>query len=55
MSEVGNRVYWMIEQDYIHIEYDYRLPVLVFSPRGWEIEKRSYSEEVYNDFCKAVI
>ena len=55
MSEIGNRVDWMIEQDYIHIEYDYRLPVLVFSPRGWEIEKRSYSEEVYNDFCKAVI
>lgn len=53
MEEIGNRVDWMIRQDYLRIRYDYRLPLIIFSERGWEIEKRTFAIERYNDFCKA--
>ena len=53
IDEVGQKVDWMIRNDYLRIQYDYRLPMLIFSPKGWEIEKRNYAVEVYEDFCKA--
>jgi len=53
MDEIGQRVDWMIKKDYLRIEYDYRLPVIVYSPIGWEIEKRQYTEELYQAFCNA--
>ena len=53
VEEVGQKVDWMIRNDYLRIQYDYHLPMIVFSPKGWEIEKRNYAAEVYEDFCKA--
>ena len=46
-AEVEARVDWMILNDYLDIEYDYRLPLLVYTPRGWEIEKETYAEELF--------
>lgn len=54
IEEIGQRVDWMIRNEYLLIKYDYRLPVIVFSPIGWEIEKRQYADELYQDFCNAV-
>lgn len=53
MTEIGFRVDWMIKNEYLKIEYNYRLPVLVFSKTGWEIEKRTYAQELYDQLCKA--
>ena len=53
MEEIAHRVDWMIRQNYLEIQYDYRLPVIIFSQRGWEIEKRTYAQELYDEFCKA--
>lgn len=46
LSEIANRVDWMIKNGYLEIEYRDRLPVLVFSEIGWEIERETYSEEL---------
>jgi hypothetical protein len=32
---------------YLDIEYDYRLPLLVYTPRGWEIERQTYAAEMH--------
>ena len=32
------------------IEYDYRLPVLVFTQKGWEIERETYANELLAGF-----
>ena len=53
MDEIGQRVEKKKKKDYLRIEYDYRLPVIVYSPIGWEIEKRQYTEELYQAFCNA--
>ncbi len=44
---------WMIRKDYLQVEYDYRLPVIIYSPIGWEIEKKQYALELYQTICNA--
>jgi hypothetical protein len=47
-KEIVARVDWLIQQYYLQIEYDGRLPLLVYTAKGWEIEKETYSDELYN-------
>jgi RQC domain len=54
LEEVLAKVDWVIENDYLAIEYDYRLPLLVFTEKGWEIEKDTYSTELLNGFDKMI-
>lgn len=52
MEEILRRVDWMIEKDYIRIDYNGRLPMLVFSEKGWSIEAETFAEEIYQRFCR---
>lgn len=45
-KEILAKIDWMILHDYLAIEYDYRLPVLVFTDKGWEIERETYANEL---------
>ena len=51
-EEIRYRVDWMILSEYLEIRYDYRLPMIVFSEKGWEIERVAYADEVFRDFIK---
>jgi superfamily II DNA helicase RecQ len=44
--EITKRIDWMIKNGYLEITYSGRLPVIVFSREGWEIEKETYTEEL---------
>lgn len=46
IQEITNRVDLMIKKGYLEIEYRDRLPMLVFSEIGWEIERETYAEEL---------
>ena len=46
LPEVANRVDWAIMYDYLRIEYSDRLPLIVFSEKGWEIERDTYADEL---------
>jgi len=46
LEEILARIDWLIINHYLAIEYDYRLPLLVYTPRGWEIEKNTYAAEL---------
>jgi RQC domain-containing protein len=50
IDEVLRRIDWMIEHDYLRIEYDHRLPVLVFTERGWAIEVETMADELLRGF-----
>lgn len=52
MEEIGYRVDWTIQADYLRIEYSDRLPTLVFSEKGWEIEKETFAQELYERFLQ---
>lgn len=47
IQEIMYRVDWMILKDYIRIEYSGRIPLLVYSERGWEIERETFADELF--------
>ncbi len=46
IDQITARIDWMIINDYLKIEYDYCLPLLVYSEKGWEIERDTFSDEL---------
>lgn len=46
LEQITARIDWLIINRYLEIEYDYRLPLLVYAPRGWEIERETYADEL---------
>ena len=46
LQEILYRIDWVIENHYLNIYYNGRLPVLVYSDKGWEIERETYAEEL---------
>lgn len=51
LDDISKCTDWMIKKDYLRIEYDYRLPLLVFSEKGWQIEKETFAQELYQRMC----
>ena len=50
LEEVMARIDWVILNGYLDVEYDYRLPMLVYTEKGWEIEKETYASELLQGF-----
>lgn len=46
IREIMAKIDWVIVNNYLDIEYDYRFPLLVYTEKGWEIEKDTYSDEL---------
>lgn len=46
LEQITARIDWLIINGYLRIEYDYRLPLLVYTKRGWEIERETYADEL---------
>jgi len=46
IEDITARIDWLIVNDYLGIEYDYRLPLLIYRPRGWAIEREIYAAEL---------
>ena len=50
IDDVMARIDWVILNGYLNIAYDYRLPMLVYTDKGWEIERVTCAEELLNGF-----
>lgn len=48
LEQITARIDWLIINRYLAIEYDYRLPLLVYAPLGWEVEKATYADELFS-------
>jgi len=44
------RIDWVILHGYLRVEYSDRLPLLVFTSKGWEIEREAYAIELLAGF-----
>ena len=44
----------MIKNHYMEIDYNGRLPMIVFTDKGWEIERETYANELLNGLYKAL-
>jgi len=49
-EETLARIDWVIQRGYLAIEYDGRLPLLVYTEAGWEIERDTYADELLRGF-----
>lgn len=47
LTEISHRIDFVIEKGYLDIQYSYRLPVIVYTEKGWEIERETYAKELY--------
>lgn len=54
LPAITNRIDWTIKHDYLRIEYSDRLPLLVFSETGWEIERETYTEELLQKMASLI-
>ena len=52
--DITSKIDWLIINRYLEIEYSYRLPMLVYGPKGWEIEKDTYTDELLAGFDKLI-
>lgn len=50
IDEITAKIDWLILNGYLAIEYDYRLPLLVYTDKGWTIEMDTYSDELLAGF-----
>lgn len=48
LEKITKIVDWMLANDYLDINYNGRLPMIIFSEKGWETYKPVYVEELYN-------
>jgi hypothetical protein len=55
LGEIMARIDWVILNGYLDIEYDYRLPLLVFTNKGWEIERETYANELLEGFNELLL
>ncbi|MEN8261716.1 MAG: RQC-minor-1 family DNA-binding protein [Pseudomonadota bacterium] len=46
LEKITAKIDWLIINGYFRIEYDYRLPLLVYGERGWAIERETYADEL---------
>ena len=46
LEQITTKIDWLIINGYFCIEYDYRLPLLVYGKRGWAIERETYADEL---------
>ncbi len=53
-EDVLARIDWTIAEGFLGIEYDYRLPMLVYTAKGWEIERETYATELLQGFGERV-
>ena len=54
LVEIAHRVDWAIEEGYLDYYYEWRQPLLMFTERGWELEKPVVVERYYEQFCEDV-
>jgi superfamily II DNA helicase RecQ len=53
-EEVLAKIDWLISHRFLRYEYDGRLPVLVYTEKGWEIERVTYANELFKKITEAV-
>jgi len=50
LNEISDRIDWMIEHDFLEIEMSGKLPMIVFTERGWTIERAQHAGELLREW-----
>lgn len=55
LEEIGHKVEWMIHHEFLeidHIGYKRSMPVIVFTDKGWEIQRDQCAEELLREWTQ---
>ncbi|MFD1067473.1 RQC-minor-1 family DNA-binding protein [Oceanobacillus locisalsi] len=52
LEEVLEKIDWMFDHDFLDIEYSGKLPMIVFTERGWYIERDKRADEFLREWDK---
>lgn len=50
LDEILQKIDWMIDYDFLDIEFNGKLPMIIFTERGWRIESDQYADELLNEW-----
>lgn len=50
MDDIMAKIDWMIQHDFLEIQYSGKLPMLVFTEKGWIVERDQYSDELLREW-----
>ncbi|NIK30046.1 superfamily II DNA helicase RecQ [Thalassobacillus devorans] len=50
LEEVQNKIDWMFDYDFLDIQYSGNLPMIVFTERGWQIERDQRADEFLREW-----
>jgi hypothetical protein len=50
LEDITAKIDWLLLHGYLAIEYEGRLPMLVYTDEGWEIERETYAKELLQGF-----
>jgi hypothetical protein len=53
-DEALARIDWTILNSYLRVEHFDRLPLIVYTQKGWEIERENYADELLAGFNKLI-
>ena len=54
IDEIMAKIDWMIHHGFLQIQYSGRLPMIVFTERGWTIEREQYADELLQEWDRWV-
>lgn len=49
-DEVIHKIDWMMDYGFLDIQYDGKLPMIIFAERGWEIESDQRADEFLSEW-----
>ncbi|MHA6250898.1 RQC-minor-1 family DNA-binding protein [Oceanobacillus sp. CAU 1775] len=55
LAKITKKIDWMIENDFLDIEYSRRLPMIVFTSRGWLIQANQRATELLKECDKLIL
>jgi len=50
IKQIKEKIDWVILHRYLVIEYDYRLPLIYYTQKGWKLAKEIVMEEIIGEF-----
>ncbi|TFJ91664.1 RQC-minor-1 family DNA-binding protein [Lentibacillus salicampi] len=50
LDDVLSKIDWMIDYDFLDIQYSGKLPMIIFTERGWEIERDQRADELLQEW-----
>lgn len=50
IADITEKIDWMIDHDFLDIEYFGKLPMIVFTDRGWKIEADQRADELLSEW-----